>query len=355
MLFISHRLKPWWLLVVVTLVLVGCSTTTTLVEPEEPERLSPELDVFAPREPEFVPYPAATEGPFTPRKNKHTSSAQFRQARQAEPLAERPKAQPIIENKEPAPALIDEPKDQTNSVVETDPLTEQYRIDAPEFDPALGEESSESSASSEESETSDISESAETETANEARQHAPASESSASRASNPSSDRAESVASSSESAQQREPEPETAGPQSASADKKETGSSGSKELSDEALANEQFAGGGAPSSELPTPAEASQAEQQKDVPTASATGAEPESEPPKQDASAGAETEKPASAAGGLNVQTDEPLVSDKTDHSKHDHRYMADQHVEGVEEEPTKKSKTLHWNMQRQVKKVVE
>lgn len=333
--------KLYALVLLAVVALSACTTTTTT--PVEPEALTvPETDAVVPSAPVAMPHHATSVRSVTTRQSQSVSA--LPKSRQ------NPAAEQVLTDQSLADEAVAAP-----AAAATDPLTEQYEIDAPEFDPVLGEESSESSASSEEAETSEMSESSEPETAKESSEHATASERSASRASNPSSDSAESAASSSESAQERAPEPESAEPQSASADKKETGSSGSKELSDEALSKEQISGGGSPSSELPTPAEATPAAQEKDVPMASVTGAEPQSEPPKQEASAGAEVEKSTGAAGGMNVPSEQPAVSDKTDHSKHDHRYIADQHVEGAEEEPTKKSKTLHWNMQRQVRKVVE
>lgn len=320
--------KMYALALLAVVALPACTTTTTtLVEPEAIP--VSETDTVVPSVPAAMPHHATSVRSVTTRQSQSVST--LPQNRQ------RPAAQQVLTDQSLADQSVAAP-----AAAKTDPLTEQYRIDAPEFDPALGEESSESAAPSEEAETTE------------------SSEASASKESGASSESAQRSASSSESAQ----EPATAAPQVTSAvsqtqsdEKEETkqdaGASVSQELSDKALAQEQSATGGLPSSEPPGPAEKSQEQMPDNAQVATETTVA--SEPPKPEDSAGAEAEKPVGAAGGVNVPTEAPAVSDKTDHSDHDHRYIADQHVEGAEDEPPKKTKSLHWNMQRQVRKVVE
>lgn len=325
MLYISHLLKSSLLMGLAVFMLAGCTITTTLIEPDPVEITEPETEPKRNETPESAsaPHHVATDKLITPRKQSGASS--FRPPQQAKSRAEQPAVQSVIQNKQPEnpeQALTAEPENSPTATAEKNPLAEQYQVDAPEFDPALGEESSESSASSKKPETAERP------------------ETSASSESRPSSSEYE-YAQDASAASQAQPDGKEEATQ-------EAGTSGSQELSDEALAKEQIAGGGAPSSETPAPAETTQEQTADNAQFVTETSAA--SEPSKPEASAG-EEEKLAGAAGGVNVPSEAPAVSDKTDHSDHDHRYIADQHVEGAEDEPPKKTKSLHWNMQRQVR----
>lgn len=376
MLYISHLLKGYSLVFLAGIALSACTTTTTLVEPEAAEHVALEQDVVVPPEPDSVLQPSVSGKPVTHRPGRALSSPTLTSPERTRPREMNQKRERMGDNPprvlvETAPAATPEAEtskataavaekvteetakeDAAKKATEIDPLTEQYRIDSPKFDPALGEESSESSASSEDVETSENSESSE---------RIESTDSSANSDSSQSSDNTQSSASQSELAPVPESatdKPETTAPQGASATNTQieksasspaATASSSQALSDEELAREQIAGGGPMTPEQQASAE--KAEENKPEPSASAVEtASAKSEPA---APPGAEETKAAGSPGGLNVPPEQPSApSDKTDHSEHDHRYIADKHVEGAEEPPLKKTKPLHWNMQRQVRK---
>lgn len=239
------------------------------------------------------------------------------------------------------------------AATEKDPFSEIYPIDGPKFDPALYEKSSESTTSSEETETSENSHS---------------SESTANSDSGQPSESTQRSATQSQSAHAVETDKsETDVPKNASAStvnetqadrpklKQASAASGSKQLSDEAQAHEQISGGGAMLPERDV--SVGMTEQLKTEPGGASASAPANglSAPNEPGSSAGSQEVIVDGAGGGLNLPAKQRSAStDKTDHSRHDHVFISDRHVEGAEEPPLKKTKPLHWNMQRQVRKTV-